>query len=47
MNMSVQGGRLTFSGRASVASGAGSGTFGHCGPASCPQAGSKQGVEGR
>lgn len=30
-----------FSGRASVASGAGSGTFGHCGPASCPQANSQ------
>lgn len=29
---------LTFPGRASAASGAGSGTSAHCGPASCPQA---------
>lgn len=38
--MSVSGlwGWLTFPGRASAASGAGSGTSGHCGPASCPQA---------
>ena len=39
-------GWLTSPGKASAVSGAGSGTFEHCGPTSCPQAGTQGGAEG-